>query len=139
MTEAYARALKLLRRRDYTVSELREKLGDAPEEVIQLLLQKNYLNDRRYAENYVARRKTKGAVVLRQELETRGVPAQLIEETLLQNEWPSLQAALKATMSDWNLRPPLQRRDASRLFRALLRLGYEEDAIREEIEQLHEQ
>jgi len=36
------------------------------------------------------------------------------------------------------LRPPLQPRDAGRLFRALLRLGYDEDAIREELEQLEQ-
>jgi len=38
-------------------------------------------------------------------------------------------------MNDWKLRAPLQSRDAARLYRALVRLGYDEDAIREEIEQ----
>jgi hypothetical protein len=41
-------------------------------------------------------------------------------------------------MNGWKLGAPLQSRDATRLFRALLRLGYDEDAIREEIEQLRE-
>ena len=52
---------------------------------------------------------------------------------------PRLSDALTAKMIDWKLRVPLQSRDAARLFRALARLGYDEDAIREEIEQLHEQ
>ena len=140
MNEIYAHALKLLKARDHTVSGLREKLerkfGSVPEEVIELLLRKNFLNDRRFAENYAARRRNKGAPVLRGELESRGVSAGLIPENLSLGDWPSLRDSLKARMNDWNLRPPLQPRDAGRLFRALTRLGYDEDAIREEVEQL---
>jgi regulatory protein len=141
--EIYTHALKLLRARDYTVVRLRQKLeerfGSVPDEVIELLLKKNFLNDRRFAENYVAKRKKRGAAALREELQARGVRADVIHEIVSQTDWPSLQAVMKAKMTDWNLRPPLQQRDAARLFRVLLRLGYEEDAIREEIENLHEQ
>lgn len=139
----YTHALKLLRARDYSIAGLREKLvekfGAVPEEVIEQLLQKNFLNDRRFAENYIRKRKARGPAVLGEEMRARGVPAGLVEELLRQTDWPSLQNAVKAKMTDWNLRLPLQPRDAARLFRALSRLGYEEDAIREEIDQLHEQ
>jgi hypothetical protein len=37
------------------------------------------------------------------------------------------------------LRAPLEKREAARLFRLLSRMGYPEDDIREELEQLHEQ
>ena len=54
--------------------------------------------------------------------------------------WPSLRDVLKAKIAGWRLHAPLQRRDAARLFRALSRLGYSEEEIREELEQqLHEQ
>ena len=143
MEEILSYALKLLRGRDYTVIRLREKLatkfGSVTEETIDHLLKRKFLNDRRFAENYVRKRKERGAAVLREELAARGVPAPLIEETLDATDWPSLREALAAKMDDWKLRAPLQPRDAARLFRALLRLGYDEDAIREEIEQLHEQ
>lgn len=143
MNEVHAYALKLLRVRDYSVSELRKKLsakfGDVPEALVDQLIHKKFLNDRRFAENYVARRKERGVAAIRQELLDRGVAPDLAEEILSQTDWPSLQSAVKARMIDWNLRAPLQSRDAARLFRALLRLGYDEDAIREEIEQLHEQ
>ena len=76
---------------------------------------------------------------VRQELIARGIPGELIDEVLSQADWPSLREALAAKMNNWKLHPPLQSRDAARLFRALLRLGYEEDAIREEIERIHEQ
>jgi SOS response regulatory protein OraA/RecX len=103
VNEIYLHALKLLRIRDYTVSELRAKLetkfGTVPPELIEQLLQKKFVKP----------------------------------------DWPSLQDALAAKMKDWALRAPLRQRDAGRLFRALLRLGFDEDAIREEIERINEQ
>ena len=140
MDEIYTYALKLLRARDYTVAKLRQKLelkfGSAPRPILDLLLQKNFLNDRRFAENHVARRKDRGAAVLRDELSVRGIAPELADEILSGADWPSLREALAAKMTDWKLRAPLQPRDAARLFRALQRLGYDEDAVREEIEQV---
>ena len=143
MNEIYAYALKLLRGRDYTISKLCAKLeakfgGSVPPEVIEQLLEKKFLNDRRFAENYIAKRKSCGAQQVREELLALGISAKLAEEIVSHTEWPSLQDALTAKMRDWNLRPPLQPRDAGRLFRSLLRLGYDEDAIREELEQLEQ-
>jgi SOS response regulatory protein OraA/RecX len=140
--EIYSYALRLLRGRDYTVSQLSQKLeakfGKAPPEVIEHLLQKKFLNDRRYAQNYVAKRKHYGALQVREELSVRGVPQQLAEEILAETGWPSLREALTVKMVGWNLRRPLNTRDATRLFRALFRLGYDEDAIREEINKLEQ-
>ncbi|MBI2149269.1 MAG: regulatory protein RecX [Acidobacteria bacterium] len=142
MNEIYGHALKLLSARDYTVAKLREKLeakfGRVPDEVLDRLIRKRFLDDRRFAENYVDKRKNRGAVALREELLARGVEADLAGEILAGSGWPSLPDAVKAKMNDWNLRAPLQSRDAGRLFRALLRLGYDEDAIREEIERLEQ-
>ena len=72
---------------------------------------------------------------LREDLIARGVAVEIIDETLSQVDSPSLREAMVAKMKDWKLRTPLQPRDAARLFRALLRLGYDEDAIREVIEE----
>jgi regulatory protein len=139
VNEILSHALRLLRARDYTVARLREKLdakfGDVNQEVLDHLLKKNFLNDRRFAENYVAKRKDRGVALLREELLARGVSRDLADEILSKTDWPSLREALAVKMNDWKLRPPLQSRDAARLFRALHRLGYDEDAIREEIEQ----
>lgn len=138
--EIVSHALALLRSRDYSVAELRQKLeaifGSVPPDVIDHLLKKRFLDDRRFVENYVASRKKRGTLKLQAELAARGIPTALIEDALSRVDWPSLQEALAARMNDWKLRSPLQSRDAARLFRALVRLGYEEDAIREEVEQL---
>jgi SOS response regulatory protein OraA/RecX len=142
MKEIYNHAIKLLRGRDYTVSELCEKLeakfGTVPPQVIEQLLQKKLLDDRRFAENYVAKRRNRGAQRVREELATRGLAAELVDEIVSRTDWPSLKEALAAKMNVWALRGPLQPRDAARLFRALVRLGYDEETIREEIEQLRE-
>jgi SOS response regulatory protein OraA/RecX len=143
VNEIYTHALKLLAGRDYPVESLRRKLearfGTVPGEVIDWLTQKGYLNDRRFAEAYVARRKRYGRSRLRSELTDRGVSDSIADDVVSQMEVPSLEEALKATMTDWKLRPPLSSRETARLFRALSRLEYDEDAIREEIEQLHDQ
>jgi regulatory protein len=140
--EIYAHALKLLRIRDYTIAELEKKLaakfGTVPRPLLDLLIQKRFLNDRRFAENYVARRKNHGPSRLRQELIDKGVQHQIADEILSKADFPSLKQAVAAKMGDWKLRVPLQSRDAARLFRALVRLGYDEDAIREEIEHLEQ-
>jgi SOS response regulatory protein OraA/RecX len=143
VNEIYIYALKLLKKRDYTVSELCKKLEGnfhtIPTGLIDQLTEKNFLSDRRFAENYVGKRLDRGPRVLRDELLARGVGEDLADEILEQAEWPSLREVLTAKMIDWKLRAPLQSRDAARLFRALVRLGYDEDAIREEIEQKNEQ
>jgi SOS response regulatory protein OraA/RecX len=140
--EIYAHALKLLRIRDYTIAGLQKKLeakfGVVPQPVFDLLIQKKFLNDRRFAENYVAGRKTRGVSVLRQELTDKGVGTEIVDEILSTADFPSLKQAMTTKMMDWKLRVPLQSRDAARLFRALVRLGYDEDAIREEIDQHRE-
>ena len=81
------------------------------------------------------------AAQLREKLEKKfgRVDENLIAEELGTAERPSLREVLNATMIDCKLRAPLHPRDAARLFRALSRLGYQEDAIREELEPLHEQ
>jgi SOS response regulatory protein OraA/RecX len=143
MDEIGVAALKLLAARDYCEAELRRKLqarfGEIPETVIAHLKAKNFLNDRRYAQVYASRRQNRGQVRVRTELATRGVSPEIIGEVLSSMQWPSLQEAVKATMVVLKLRHPLDRRQAARLFRALQRLGYEEGAIQEEVEQLHEQ
>jgi SOS response regulatory protein OraA/RecX len=143
VNEIYHHALKLLRRKDYTKQQLLEKLeakfGKVPEEVTETLLRKRFLDDRRYAENFVAKHADSHPDWIRQSLEDAGVERQDINRALATADWPSLRDVLKAKMLVWRLRPPLERRDVARLFRLLSRLGYPEEDIREELEKFHEQ
>lgn len=143
MDEIYHQALKLLRRRDYTVFQLREKLshkfGEIPQQTIDDLLKKRFLDDGRFAANFIRKRSDCHASLVREELFRAGVSGEIIDQAVAMKDWPSLQEVLRAKMVDWKLQAPLDRREAARLFRALARLGYSEDEIREELEPLHEQ
>jgi SOS response regulatory protein OraA/RecX len=141
--DIYHHALKLLRRRDYTQKQLFEKLeskfGRIPDDVASGLIARRFLDDRRYADNFVAKHPYTHPNFIRQSLQDAGVDDQTIGLAIDAFDWPSLRTVLKAKMTVWRLSPPLNRRDAARLFSALSRLGYPEDEIREELEQLHEQ
>ena len=84
-----ARAVSLLAQREYSRQELSDKLTAAqasPEEVEQALAQlaaKGLVNDARVVETLVNRRSGKlGASRLRQELQAKGVSAELVAETM---------------------------------------------------------
>jgi len=141
--EIYHQGLKLLRRRDFTIAQLREKLAgkfsEVPEEVIERLQKKRFLDDARYAENFVVKRRDFHPSLVREELLSSGISPEIVEQALATNDWPSLRHVVRAKMIDWKLQVPIHRREVGRLYRALARLGYPEDEIREELEQLHEQ
>ena len=143
MSRIYHEALKLLRRRDYTQKQLRERLcqkfGEVPESVVAELVARRFLDDRRYAENLAAKRSGYHLDRIREELSAAGVSPEIADSVLANMIRPSLTAVLKTKMADWHLSAPLERREAARLFRTLSRLGFPEDEIREELEQLHEQ
>jgi SOS response regulatory protein OraA/RecX len=141
--EIYHQALKLLRRRDYTVAQLRERLeskfGEVSGETIDTLQKKRFLDDARYAGNFVMKRRDSHPSLVREELLNSGVSPEIVEQAISVNDWPSLQHVVRTKMIDWKLQAPIHRKEANRLYRALARLGYPEDEIREELEQLHEQ
>ena len=143
MEEIYIESLKLLKRRDYSVAQLREKLslkfGEVPQELIDTLLHKRFLDDCRFARNLVARRHNRHPSLVHAELLNLGVSAETADQAIGAAGWPSLPDVLRATMVDWKLQAPLHQRDAARLYRALARLGFPEDEIREELDHLHEQ
>ena len=79
----------LLAQRDYTCGRLREKLLAAgfSEEVVEMTLESlreaNYLNDERYAQNYVqAHWEDRSRLRIRMDLESRGVPSEIISEVI---------------------------------------------------------
>ena len=143
MNEIYYHALQLLRRRDYTQRQLLEKLEAkferVPEEIVLQLRAKRFIDDRRYATNFVAKHSDSHPGWVREALEEAGADHEAIDLAIDGCDWPSLRDVLKAKMIVSRLRPPLEGRDAARLFRLLSRMGYPEDDIREELEQFHEQ
>jgi SOS response regulatory protein OraA/RecX len=141
--KVYHYALRTLARRDYSERQLRARLvgkfGEAPDAVLALLKARRFLDDRRYADNFADRHADRHPAWVRAALEEAGVSAAIVDQTVRQRDWPSLRNVLDARIAGLGLRPPLKRKDAARLFRALGRLGYPEEEIREELERFHEQ
>lgn len=79
----------LLAQRDYTCSRLREKLKaagfeeDIIESVLESLLEAHYIDDERYARNYVQSQwENRSRMRIRMDLESRGVPSDVIAEVM---------------------------------------------------------
>lgn len=92
--EVYAQAVSLLSRRDHSARELAAKLAtrEAPpahiEAVLQRLADARFLNDERFAENYIRQRSAKGYGErrIRAELRERGVDDSIVNRQLRQAE-----------------------------------------------------
>lgn len=89
LTNAKKKAVALLSKMDYASGDMKSKLRKAeyPEPVIEAvavsLLNKGYLDDRRYAENYVINQgQRKGKGILRLELQKKGISGEEIEYAL---------------------------------------------------------
>ncbi len=87
--ECLRRSGVLLAQRDYTCSRLREKLlaGGYDQEVVEMTLESlreaRYLDDERYARNYVqAHWEDRSRLRIRMDLEKRGVPSEIAARVL---------------------------------------------------------
>ncbi len=136
----YGFAIKLLAVRDSSVRRMRTRLekrfGRNPDTVIDRLLSQKFLDDLRCAESFVRVRKSRGRLRLRAELIRDGIGEAMADDVLEREDWPSLVDVLKGKMRGLKLIPPVSLREAARLSRFLLRLGYDEEEIREELEKL---
>jgi regulatory protein len=142
--KVFAYALKALARREHSDRQLRDKIArrfpevPAPTiaEAMNDLAARRYVDDRRFAETYVAARLDLGPGRLHAELERAGVQTALIESVLEGRRWPSISDILRAKMTRMRVEPPLKAHDAARLYRALQRLGYDGEDVRSELESL---
>ena len=138
MNDIFRHAVKLLATRDYSVRELTRRLevrfGSVPESVIDQLLELNFLDDERFAENFVRSRKAHGKRRLETELALRGIDEELSRDILDRESWPSLSEVVETKMKEMKLSPPINEKSVARLWRSLQRMGYEAEEIQQELE-----
>lgn len=117
---ACERAAFLLEKKDYPAQLLRQKLTDCgymdatADAVLQLVTEKGYVDDRRYARNLIQRRQKKvGPYRIRQELMTRQVDRAAIDDMLEEHEIPQDEQLALAT--DYAVKYLRTRREKDRL------------------------
>ena len=83
------RAMHLLEKMDRTEKQLRDKLtengypSDLVDEAVEYVRSYHYIDDRRYAENYIRyRQESKSRILLKNELLRKGISSQIIDEAM---------------------------------------------------------
>jgi regulatory protein len=147
-SELYTAAINSLARRAYSVYEMRTYLERRAEDkgvvksVLDRLKQLEYLDDARYARQFVRLRtelRKQGAFRIARDLRARGVPDRHIEAALAERSPESNEAALvraRLQRRIKTLRGPLDERRVASLYRSLLRAGFSADTIRRELSAL---
>jgi regulatory protein len=144
----YTAAINSLARRSYSVYEMRSYLERRAEDktavksVLDRLKQQNYLNDERYARQFVRMRaelKKQGAFRIARDLRARGVPDRHIDAALSERSAESSESDLVRSRLERRIqsqRGPLDQRRIASLYRSLLRAGFSADTIRRELSAL---
>ena len=147
-TDLYTAAITGLSRRAYSVHEMRTYLElraedkEAVERVLGRLKENKYLDDERYARQFVRQRadiRKQGAFRIARDLRARGVPDRHIETALAERAAESDEGAVVRTRLARrikNLRGPLDQRRTASLYNSLLRAGFAADTIRRELRAL---
>ena len=147
-TDLYAAAVNGLARRAYSVYEMRSYLErraadkEAVKGVLDRLKQLDYLDDARYARQFVrlhSELRKQGPFRIARDLRARGVPDRHIEAALAERSTESNEGALvrdRLQRRIKSLRGPLDQRRVASLYRSLLRAGFSADTIRSELSAL---
>jgi regulatory protein len=143
--ELYIAAINGLARRAYSVHEMRVYLErraedkDAVKRIVEQLKERNYLDDARYARQFVrvrAELRKQGAFRIARDLRARGVPDRHIEAALAERAADSDEGAVvraRLVRRIKTLRGPLDERRKASIYRSLLRAGFSADTIRREL------
>lgn len=144
-TDLYSAAINSLARRAYSVYEMRMYLErraedkDAVKGVLDRLKQLDYLDDARYARQFVRTRaelRKQGAFRIARDLRARGIPDRHIEAALAERSTESDEGAVVRTRIERSIklqRGPLDERRLASMYRSLLRAGFAADTIRREL------
>ena len=143
--DLYTAAINGLARRAYSVHEMRVYLErraedkNAVDPVMARLKDHKYLDDARYAQQFVRLRaelRKQGAFRIARDLRARGVPDRHIEAALadrsaVSDEGAVVRARLARRLK--TLRGPLDERKKASLYRSLLHAGFSSETIRREL------
>lgn len=132
LKRAQARSLNILKNMDKTEAQMRRKLeeGKYPPSVIDATIQwlygYHYLDDRRYAENYIAQKKgSRSKRQIFQDLSLKGVPGEVIEETYSREEPEDETELIRKWVEKKHVDPETaDDKELRKLYQFLLRKGF---------------
>nr|WP_162156369.1 regulatory protein RecX [[Eubacterium] cellulosolvens] len=133
--KAAVRAMKLLLYKQRSEQELRKKLleefgEDAIEEAVKYCASFGYVNDRKYAENYLlSYRNKKSANVIRRELEQRGVATAVIDEAFGEHPYEEREIVDELVRKKAGAPRKLDDRELRRTYAYLARKGFSSSVI----------
>lgn len=142
---AKQKALSLLKFSDRSEYEIRNKLSEAGysqsviENILSYLYEYNYLNDERFASNYIRiRKESKSKLLIRNELLSKGIDKCLIdrivsEEYLSNDEDPEEIAIRKAIAKKTSDPSDLTWEKRQKLIASLYRKGYDIEKIKQNL------
>jgi SOS response regulatory protein OraA/RecX len=129
---ALLNALKMLKRQDLTIQEVSIRLAcdfepDLVQETVQFLTEHHLLDDLRYARNAVERNEGKRAIgdqALRDKLESRGVPSDVIGNLMLEVDQDEMSRAVVLVDAKFS-----GLKSSGRVARFLSSRGFSDDTI----------
>ena len=132
MQAALLSALKMLKRQDLTIQEVKTRLeckfeSSLVNQTILFLTENRLLDDLRYARNVIERNEGRRAIgdqALKDKLESRGVPAKVIHDLMLDCDQDELNRALILIESKFS-----GSNSPGRVARFLFSRGFSEDTI----------
>ncbi|MGD0906628.1 MAG: regulatory protein RecX [Candidatus Acidiferrales bacterium] len=122
-----------------TYLERRAEDKDAVKKILDRLKERTYLDDARYARQFVRLRaelRKQGAFRIARDLRARGVPDRHIDAALAEHAADSDESALvRARLSRRlkTLRGPFDERRKASIYRSLLRAGFSPETVRREL------
>lgn len=145
LPSAKKKAMDLLLRADHSEKELRGKLAikgfpeDIVEEAIQYVKGFNYINDERYAENYVTYRgRGKSKRQIKMELQRKGIDQERAEELIAEavDEEETVMRLIKKRIGE---RTVLEAEERRKLMAFFFRRGFDAELIRSALRRLEVQ
>jgi regulatory protein len=140
--KAYSSALRILARRNHSVNELIFKLkqkkhkSEAVDRVIENLLELNYLNDERFANEYFeysVRRKKIGPIKISYEMKKKGISREIMDKVVSGGDedtfFKNASAVAEKKMNALKIKNTETEKIRQKLFAHLQQKGYETDTI----------
>ncbi len=142
---AWNYVLWLLGRQAYTAAQVKERLlkkqvaAEIIGQVMEKLADYRFLDDARYAENYIqSRQRHKGKIALKQELRRKGVDEKLVEGALVElDDENQLEHAVTLLQKQLpRLQRDEERKRYGKAYAFLARKGFTSDIIRQVLEKV---